>query len=456
MGVESKSAARKKQTSVLNSTMVLVACVLYIVLIGATVRTSQQYQVMVSAMNDYISCGNDAALVSDASDFLTNQVQLYVTTANRQYVDEYFNEANVERRRESAIEQLNGYVDARISSILQKAIDRSNRLMKTEFYAMRLVTDANEYPLDEFPEEIQDVRLTPEDQALNAGGKLAKAQSLVFGPGYQSVKREIKSDITLFLDAAVGITQQNQSDSAAALRRIMTVQSALLTILLVQSVITFVLIVLRSLRRQKENNIFISQIIHSFAKSIDVKDKYTNGHSFRVATYARMIARRAGYTAAQAEEVYNIGLLHDIGKIAVPDEILNKPGRLSDEEYQVMKQHTTNGSEILQEIAIAPGLALGAKYHHERIDGNGYPSGRRGDEIPQVAQIIAVADCFDAMYSTRPYRKQMPLDAVIAELKRCSGTQLNSKYVDAWVDLISEGALNSLPQDPQEAKSSAA
>ena len=133
---------------------------------------------------------------------------------------------------------------------------------------------------------------------------------------------------------------------------------------------------------------------------------------------------------------------HDIGKITVPDEILHKPSRLSDEEFDVMKRHTTNGSEILQAIEIAPELALGAEYHHERIDGRGYPTGRKGDEIPQVAQIIAVADTFDAMYSTRPYRKQMPIEEVVEELKRVSGTQLNPRYVNALVELIGEGALD--------------
>lgn len=445
MGEDAKKIRKSSQKSILNSTMVLVACILYVVLICATVQTSKQYQIMVKAMNDYIACEKDATMVSDGSDYLTEQVRLYVMTMQPPYVHDYFTEVHDTRRRERALEQLSSYVSDDVSHYLQLALDRSNELMETEIYAMRLVTEAEGYNPDVFPEEVRKTVLSEDDQLLDQDAKLAKARSLVFGADYQSAKRNIMGDITLFLNDVVDITHQNQQDSTAQLRRIMLVQQILLSLLLVQSVITFILIVLRSVKKQKESKIFVSQIIHSFAKSIDVKDKYTNGHSFRVATYARMIARKAGFSAEEAEEVYNIGLLHDIGKIAVPDEILNKPGRLNDEEFDVMKQHTVNGSDILQEIASAPNLALGAKFHHERIDGRGYPSGRKGDEIPQVAQIIAVADAFDAMYSTRPYRKQMPLETVIAELKRSSGTQLNPKYVDAWVDLISEGALNTIP-----------
>lgn len=160
--------------------------------------------------------------------------------------------------------------------------------------------------------------------------------------------------------------------------------------------------------------------------------------------YAKMIAKKAGFSDKAAEAVYNIGLLHDIGKITVPDEILNKNGRLDDYEYNVIKKHTSNGSEILKEIAIAPELALGAQYHHERIDGRGYPSGKAGNEIPEIAQIIAVADTFDAMYSTRPYRKRMPIEKVIAELKRCEGTQLNTEYVEVLLQLIEEGSITTI------------
>lgn len=193
------------------------------------------------------------------------------------------------------------------------------------------------------------------------------------------------------------------------------------------------------MKKQEENKIFINQIIQAFAKSIDLKDKYTNGHSFRVAKYASMIAEKMGYDEAQVKNIYNIGLLHDIGKITIPDDILNKPGKLTDEEYTIIKQHAINGYDILKEIEIYPELALGAGYHHERIDGKGYPAGKSGDEIPMIAQIIAVADTFDAMNSTRSYRKQMKMEDIIAELKRVSGTQLNADIVQVMLGLIEEG-----------------
>ena len=195
------------------------------------------------------------------------------------------------------------------------------------------------------------------------------------------------------------------------------------------------------LKKEEEDRTFIRQVIRVFAKSIDTKDKYTNGHSSRVAEYTKMIAQKAGYSEAEVEKFYNIGLMHDIGKIITPDEILNKPGRLTDDEFVIMKQHASNGYEILKEVEIMPELALGAGYHHERVDGKGYPSGKTAEEIPDVAQIIAVADTFDAMHSTRPYRKQMKMEDTIAELKRVSGTQLNEKYVQLLLALIEEGKI---------------
>ncbi|MCH5203884.1 MAG: HD domain-containing protein [Oscillospiraceae bacterium] len=196
------------------------------------------------------------------------------------------------------------------------------------------------------------------------------------------------------------------------------------------------------IRKEKENQTFIRELIQVFAKSIDVKDQYTNGHSSRVAEYTKMIAEKVGYSETEVEKFYNIGLMHDIGKILVPNEVLNKPGRLDEAEFLEMKKHAINGYNILKEVDVLPELALGAGFHHERIDGKGYPFGKKADEIPPVAQMIAVADTFDAMYSTRPYRTKMPLEKVIAELKRVSGTQLNEKYVNALLELIEEGKIN--------------
>ena len=221
-------------------------------------------------------------------------------------------------------------------------------------------------------------------------------------------------------------------------------------ILIILSIVTLLLIFLLIykrresyfLRKQRENQKLINEMTLAFSKCVESKDEYTNGHASRVAKYSKMFAEKMGKKPEEVEHIHNIALLHDIGKISIPDSILNKPGRLTDEEYAIMKTHSQRGYEILKEITIAPDLALGARYHHERIDGRGYPKGLVGDEIPEIAQIIAVADTFDAMYSTRPYRKKMKLEDVTAEIKRCSGTQLSEKVVKAFLELVDEGVFD--------------
>lgn len=195
-------------------------------------------------------------------------------------------------------------------------------------------------------------------------------------------------------------------------------------------------------RKQQETKRMVNEISGVFADCVDMKDPYTNGHSKRVARYTAMLAKKLGKSEEECEDIYNIAMLHDVGKISIPDSILNKPERLTDEEFAIMKSHSERGYEILQKIDAAPELALGAGYHHERIDGKGYPRGARGDEIPEVARIIAVADTFDAMYSTRPYRKKLPLSTVAAEIQKAAGTQLSPKVVDAFMELVNEGAFD--------------
>lgn len=196
------------------------------------------------------------------------------------------------------------------------------------------------------------------------------------------------------------------------------------------------------IKREKQKEKYIDEMIQAFAVCIDLKDRYTNGHSFRVAEYSRLLAQKLGYDEEKVKDIYNTALLHDIGKLGIPDEVLNKPGRPTDEEYEILKTHPAKGEEILKKIKIAPDLAIGAGYHHERLDGRGYPHGATEKDIPIEAQIIAVADTFDAMYSTRPYRKQLDIKVVEEELKRVSGTQLNGKIVEKMAELIEEGAID--------------
>ena len=179
-------------------------------------------------------------------------------------------------------------------------------------------------------------------------------------------------------------------------------------------------------------------IIKSLAFAIDAKDKYTNGHSSRVAEYSKEIAARAGYDEDAQNEIYIIGLLHDVGKIGIPDAIINKNAKLTEEEYDVIKKHPVIGTQILETIKEMPNLSNGARWHHERYDGTGYPDGLKGEDIPEVARIIAVADAYDAMTSHRSYRDTLPQDEVRAEIIRCRGTQFDPKFADIMIEIIDE------------------
>ena len=194
-------------------------------------------------------------------------------------------------------------------------------------------------------------------------------------------------------------------------------------------------------QKEEEDMMLIREITESFATLIDIKDQYTNGHSFRVAKYTVMLAKELGYSEEICEKYYRIALLHDIGKIGIPDAVLNKQGKLTDEEFELIKSHTTKGYEALKNISVMPELAIGAKFHHERPDGRGYPNNLKEGEIPRVAQIIAVADTFDAMYSTRTYRPRMNFDKAVSIIKEASGTQLTPDVVEAFLRLAESGLL---------------
>lgn len=200
------------------------------------------------------------------------------------------------------------------------------------------------------------------------------------------------------------------------------------------------------LQQQKRDKELTREIIEAFAVAVDLKDSYTQGHSFRVAQYTEMLARELGYDEETVEKYHSIALMHDIGKIGVPDSVLNKPGKLTDEEFDLIKSHTSKGYDVLKGISLMPEISIGAYAHHERPDGKGYPRGLKGDEIPTVAQIIAVADCFDAMYSNRPYRPRMNFDKAVSIIKEVSGTQLAPDVVDAFLRLVEKGEF----RDPED------
>ena len=186
------------------------------------------------------------------------------------------------------------------------------------------------------------------------------------------------------------------------------------------------------------------EMMEALAHTIDAKDKYTIGHSVRVAKYSRMIAAKMGLSDKECENVYYYGLLHDLGKIGVPNAIINSPTKLTDEEYNVIKRHPGIGYDILSEIHSRPDLTIGARWHHERYDGKGYPDGKKGEEIPLLARIIAVADSYDAMTSNRSYRSYLPQETVKAELEKNKGTQFDPKIADYMIAIMEEDTEYSL------------
>ena len=184
--------------------------------------------------------------------------------------------------------------------------------------------------------------------------------------------------------------------------------TVLFTVIVSLLVFVILLVLLLRTNRKQEQFSRLRHVVEAFAATIDAKDKYTTGHSSRVADYAREISRRYGYSKKRQEEIHTMGLLHDVGKIVVPDAVINKPGRLTPEEYEIIKTHCMKGYDILTRTTDMPEMAVGARWHHERYDGKGYPDGLSGKDIAEPARIIAVADAYDAMTSQRSYRDALP------------------------------------------------
>ena len=185
-----------------------------------------------------------------------------------------------------------------------------------------------------------------------------------------------------------------------------------------------------------------NETVLTIARTVDAKDENTSQHSVRVSEYSVLIAKRLGFDDVQCETLRKTALLHDIGKIGVPDRVLNKPSRLDDEEYAIMKSHVVKGAEILKKFTLIDNVQEGALYHHERYDGKGYVHGLKGEEIPLNARIIGIADAFDAMTANRVYRKKLDFEFVLGELKKGRGTQFDPKLVDIMLALIEEGVID--------------
>ncbi|MGN0505176.1 MAG: response regulator [Lachnospiraceae bacterium] len=181
-----------------------------------------------------------------------------------------------------------------------------------------------------------------------------------------------------------------------------------------------------------------TEVILALAQAIDAKDKYTKGHSIRVANYSRELARRMGKKEEELDDIYYIALLHDIGKIGIPDRIINKSGHLTKEEYDLVKEHAVIGANILESITEIKEISSGARWHHERYDGKGYPDGLEGKNIPEVARIIGVAEAYDTMSSKRIYRDVLPQEIIHKEISKGRGTQFDPEVAGHMLAMIEE------------------
>ncbi len=229
------------------------------------------------------------------------------------------------------------------------------------------------------------------------------------------------------------------------------------------NIFTIIAIILIHLNNLKIENYQLKEVAHlkeqrrmarrlfeqtatALVSAIDAKDNYSRGHSMRVAEYSEKLARRLGKSENECNEIYYAALLHDVGKIGIDDEIISKNGRLTKEEYAVIKQHPTIGNQILSSISEYPYLSIGAHYHHERYDGKGYPEGLKGRDIPEIARIILVADAYDAMTSNRSYREAIPQQLVREEIVKGAGTQFDPEFARLMQFIIDEDPSYSLKE----------
>lgn len=279
--------------------------------------------------------------------------------------------------------------------------------------------------------------IIPLFQQIKARPMVEASPSLFVLPAIAELFFIYRSGVTIYLSAAAPDLSQ---DSISA-NVILTAFAYILISFIFLSTITLLKNIVneQNIKIESEKNVTLTtDMIKALVKTIDAKDPYTNGHSVRVAEYSKMIAEQEYSDAQKIQNIHNIALLHDIGKIAIPDEIINKPGKLTDEEYSLIKAHTITGAQILSEISSYPDLINGAKYHHERYDGRGYPCGLKGEEIPEIAAIIGVADAYDAMTSNRSYRKMLPQDVVRNEISKGLGTQFHPKWGKIMLQLIDQ------------------
>ena len=248
----------------------------------------------------------------------------------------------------------------------------------------------------------------------------------------------VKSD--LYVVMVVSNSSMSLNVSIVLLRNIIACVIVFMIILLFCTI--FFTKLRKAIRREARSKAELQKLnvstINALAQTIDAKDRYTNGHSQRVAYYSKEIARRMGKSESEQNTVYIAGLLHDLGKIRIPETVINKDTSLSEDEEEIIKIHPITGYHILRGLYTDKSINEGAKYHHERYDGKGYPSRLSGDEIPEIARIIGVADSYDAMASNRSYRMALPQEVVRAEIEKGKNTQFDPDIADIMLQMIDE------------------
>ncbi len=191
----------------------------------------------------------------------------------------------------------------------------------------------------------------------------------------------------------------------------------------------------------RDRDLIIRQTMKTFVSFIDNKDPYTQDHSVRVARITKEMAKRLGYDKEKCRVYYYAGLMHDIGKITIADEILNKRTSLSNDEWEIIHQHTTNGAKLLNKFTVFPEVGDAVLYHHERFDGTGYINRLKGKSIPEVARVVCIADSYDAMAKVRSYRLPYSEERIIGEFERCAGKQFDPDLVPYLISMIKDGTI---------------
>jgi HD-GYP domain-containing protein (c-di-GMP phosphodiesterase class II) len=200
-------------------------------------------------------------------------------------------------------------------------------------------------------------------------------------------------------------------------------------------------------------NLFFNTV-ETLVRAIQARDQYTSGHSARVSRFCLLIAERLNLTTKEKHYLYLTSMLHDIGKIGIPDELLNRPGKLTEEERDKVREHVSLGASMLKARGQIHPIVPRIRHHHEAYDGSGYPDGLKGEKIPLISRIVAVADTYDAMTSDRPYRKARSKGEAVAEIKRCSGKNFDPQVVEAFLEILDEQSTAEIEVQPKEPEKS--